>query len=420
MISVLRTVIGREYLQRVRTRSFVISTIALPLLMLALFVVPAFFGARSAMTERSLALVDRTEGVLGPRVEARLEAAGFRVEGVSPGSPEEEALEARLVDEELAGALFLDEGTLATGSATWRGASPPSTLRRVGMQQAVVQSALELRLAESEDGPALAALLTGGGVTIERLDPDDPDDQERVVGMVAGFAGAFLLYMVLLVYGSMVLRAVLEEKTGRIVEIVLSSMRPSQLMLGKIVGVGAVGLTQLAIWIGFGALVFGTGVPSMLPFLPEGGLPFEIREFLPGAHVFAFFALCFLAGYFLYASLFAAVGAMCSTDEEAQQLQFPVIMLVIIPIVFLMPVLENPTSAMATGLSLFPFFAPILMFARVAAGAAPLWEAALSVVLMAATLLGTAWVAGRIYRTGILMQGKRPTLPELWRWIRAG
>jgi ABC-2 type transport system permease protein len=419
MISVVRTVVAREYLQRVRTRSFVISTIALPILMMAVFVIPAVLGARGAATERSVALVDETR-TLEDGVRSRLEAAGFTVEVVEPGSAAVDALESRLENEELGGAIFLDQETLATGAARWRGASAPSTLRRVGIQQAVTQTALELRLMESDEGMALAALLSGGRLQVERLDPDDPDELERTTGMVAGFVGAFLLYMVLLIYGTMVLRAVLEEKTGRIVEIILSSMRPSQLMLGKIVGVGAVGLTQLGIWVLFGAILFGTGIPALLPFLPEGGLPFEISAFLPGAGVLAFFAVCFLVGYFLYASLFAAVGAMCSTEEEAQQLQFPVVMLVIIPIVFLMPILESPGAGWAVGVSLFPFFSPILMFARVAAGAAAPWEAGLSILLMLGTLVVTAWVAGRIYRTGILMQGKRPTLPELWRWVRYG
>lgn len=417
MMSVLRTVVAREYLERVRTRTFLLSTLGLPLLMLALFGISAVMGARGGGGEFSVALVDRT-GVLAEGLAPRLAAAGFQVEVVEPGS--EGDLEPRLAAGDLDGVLLLDDAALERGAARWRGGSTPSTLRRLGMQQALTQSALAVRLRDSEDGAALAALLAGGGLEIEPLDPDDPDDIQRDAGMVAGFAGGFLLYVVLLVYGSMVLRAVLEEKTGRIVEIILASMKPSQLMLGKIVGVGAVGLTQLAIWIGLGALVLGTGITSALPFLPEGGLDLDLAAYVPSAGVLLFFAVCFLVGYFLYASLFAAVGAMCSTEEEAQQLQFPVVMLVIIPIIFLMPMMENPESGWAVALSLFPFFSPILMFARVAAGAAPAWEAALSVILMLGALFVTAWVAGRIYRTGVLMQGKRPTLPELWRWIRTG
>ncbi|CAN5759912.1 ABC transporter permease [soil metagenome] len=422
MSSVVGAVISREYIQRVRTRTFLVGTIGLPLLMLALFVVSALMAGSGSGAERSLVLVDRT-GVLEAGVTARLAAAGFQVEPLEPGSGAEGELEARLVDESVGGALFLDDQTLEDGSARWRGASSPALLRRIGIQQAVSQAALEVRLMASEEGPALAALLSGGALQVEQVGADATDAaavDARATAMVAGFAGAFLLYGVLLIYGTMVLRAVLEEKTGRIAEIILSSMRPGELMLGKIVGVGAVGLTQLVAWIAFPAVLFGTGIISMLPFVPEGGLGFDLRAHLPGAEVFAFFGVCFLLGYFLYASLFAAVGAMCSTEEEAQQLQFPVVMLVVVPIVFLAPILDNPSTTWAMALSLFPFFSPILMFARVAAGAAPAWEAALSVVLMLGTLLGTAWVAGRIYRTGILMQGKRPTLPEVWRWVRYG
>jgi ABC-2 type transport system permease protein len=249
----------------------------------------------------------------------------------------------------------------------------------------------------------------------------EDDRVARMTGMGAGFVGAFLLYMVLIIYGSMVLRAVLEEKTGRIVEIIISSVRPWELMLGKVLGVGAVGLFQLVIWAAAGSLILTMGVPYLLAFLPiEAELLAQVRDVLPGVGVVAFFVVCFLLGYFLYASLFAAVGAMCSTEEEAQQLQFPVVMLVVFPIVLLMPTLENPDASWAQAASLFPFFAPILMFARVAASAAAMWEVGLSVVLMVGALWVTAWVAGRIYRVGILMQGKRPTVPELWRWIRQG
>jgi ABC-2 type transport system permease protein len=189
-------------------------------------------------------------------------------------------------------------------------------------------------------------------------------------------------------------------------------------MLGKVLGVGAVGLTQLSIWILSGAIFVGVGIPSAIALLPDPGFLDEVRESIPGPGVFAYFGIAFLLGYFIYASLFAAVGAMVSSEQEAQQVQIPVVMLIVIPIATIAPVMDDPTSPLALAASLFPFFSPILMFARVAAGATALWEPLLSIVLMAATLFGIAWVAGRIYRVGILMQGKRPTLPELWRWIR--
>lgn len=235
--------------------------------------------------------------------------------------------------------------------------------------------------------------------------------------MAIGFAGAMVLYMAIFIYGVQVMRAVLEEKTTRIVEVIISAMKPWQLMLGKILGVGAVGLTQLGIWFLSAALLLSFGLPYLVAARPEL-LEFESAlEYLPAAGGIALFLAFFVLGYFLFSSLFAAVGAMCSTDEEAQQTLMPVMMLVIIPIMFLAPVIEDPNGPLATWLSLFPFFSPILMFPRFMGGA-PLWQAGLSLVLVVLTILVVASVAGRIYRVGILMQGKRPTLPELVRWVR--
>jgi ABC-2 type transport system permease protein len=144
----------------------------------------------------------------------------------------------------------------------------------------------------------------------------------------------------------------------------------------------------------------------------------QLRSALPGLGLLALFVCFFLFGYFIYSALYAAVGAMCNSDEEAQQAQFPVVLLVIVPILFVIQVIRMPTSPLAVTLSMIPFFSPILMFARVSVGGAPIWQVGLSFVLMALTIVAVAWLAGRIYKVGILMAGKRPTLPELWRWIK--
>jgi ABC-2 type transport system permease protein len=414
MMRTVSIIIAREYFQRVRTKGFVISTIAIPVIMIALIVIPGAMGARSAMSDAEMGLVDRT-GVLAEGLEQRLGSGGLRVEVADSPEAEDRMME-RAESGELAGVLVVDAETLERGSATWIGEDPPSTLRRLTIQQAVSQEALTRRLGEGDD-PALVALLAGGSLQVERVGAEEAVE-DRLAGYAAGFVGAFFLYVVLLIYGGLVLRSVMEEKTGRIAEVILSSVRPWQLMLGKVVGVGAVGLTQLLIWVGVGALIIAFGVPAALPFLADAEVAAMIPDLLPGAGVLVFFLLSFLMGYFLYSSLFAAVGAMCSSEEEAQQLQLPVVMLVVIPFIFLFPVMDNPDGTFAVLMSLVPFFTPILMFGRVALGAAPLWEVLLSVVGMALAILLLAWVAGRIYRVGILMQGKRPTLPELWRWVR--
>jgi ABC-2 type transport system permease protein len=419
-LGVIGTVIAREYLQRVLTKSFIFSTLGTPILFMGIFGLSAYFGARSASSgDQTIAIVDRT-GVLAEPVAQAAGSGGFTLEIIAPGSDAEAALDDRLRDETLRAVLLLGPETLESGEGVLRATDPPSAIRRFALQQAVSQAAVAVRLGELEDGASLRAVMSGGGLRIEGLDGGEDESGSEIPGMVAGFLGAFLLYIVLLIYGAMLLRAVLEEKTGRIVEVILASMRPTQLMLGKILGVGAVGLTQVGIWFLLGALAVGAGIPFVVGMLPEALPDLDVMALLPSAAVLGFFAVCFLLGYFLYASMFAAVGSMVSTEEEAQQLQFPVIMLIIAPILFLMPTLEDPTASWAVWASLFPFFSPILMFARVAVGAAPLWQAALSVLLMAGTLVGVAFIAGRIYRTGILMQGKRPTLPEIWRWVRSG
>lgn len=413
------TIIAREYLQRVRTKTFIFSTLAVPVLILGLGALSGYLGTRSVDLERRLLVVDAT-GVLVPALEARLEAMGFRVTAAAPGELAPEELDRLLEEGQFTGALFLDEATLSRGRALWRGRDDPPALRGIALRQAVTQAALEVRLAEVDAEGVLAPLLEGITLQVERVG-DDPDRRvEELAGMLVAFVGAFFLYFVLVVYGTMVLRAVQEEKTGRIVEIIISSVRPWQLMLGKILGVGAVGLTQLGIWLGAGAAVALLAAPFVVSTVAALELPVEVADFLPAPGLVSFFVVCFLAGYFIFASLFAAVGAVCSTEEEAQQLQVPVVLLVLVPFFMLMPVLEDPDGVLAVPASLFPWFSPVLMFARVAVGSPPWWQVALSVVLMLAALLVTAWVAGRIYRTGILMQGKRPTLPEIWRWVREG
>jgi ABC-2 type transport system permease protein len=334
---------------------------------------------------------------------------------------------ARAEEGELSGILEVDSLTLEIGNARWTGEDEPSSLRKTNLRQAVSQAAVRVRMEEvlgdAEEVEDFQRLLEGGELEVVTLREESLDEFQRMAGHGAGFAGAMLLYVTLLTYGTMVMRATLEEKTGRIAEVVLSSMHPRELMLGKIFGVGAVGFTQLAIWIGAMILVASSALPTLLAILPpEVVIDTDVLEMLraavPAVGVALFFLLCFTFGFLTYASLFAAVGAMCSSDEEAQQLQFPLVMLVVVPMALISPVLRDPNSTFAVLTSLFPLFSPVLMFARVASGAAPAWQAALAIVLKGGALFLVATIAGRNYRVGILMQGKRPTLPEIVRWVR--
>jgi ABC-2 type transport system permease protein len=254
------------------------------------------------------------------------------------------------------------------------------------------------------------------GVTLLEEGPGGVGEGEPE--FTGAFVGALLLYMVIVIYAAAVMRATLEEKTGRIVEILISSVKPSDLMLGKILGVGSVGLTQVLVWVLFGIAAFVLGLPALVSARPELADPAFFARALPGPGLVVLFFAFFLGGYFLYAAVYAAIGGMCSSEEEAQHAQFPVVFLLVLPMMILLPVIEDPNSTLAVVTSLIPFFTPVIMYARMGAGGVPSWQLALGMVLLFSSVLVMARVAGKIYRVGILMQGKRPTLGELWRWTR--
>jgi len=408
-------VIRREYIYRVRNRWFIVGTLALPAAILGVIALSAMSEARRSNRDRVLPIIDHS-GVLYDLVAGRLPSS-FEPERVAttPEALEEVAERAR--ERTISGYLVLDAETLTSGKATFHGDHAPRTLTRIRMQQAVVRSALQVRLSATDSGAQVEDLLSGGEIDFESVSDEAPEEGAREIGMAVGFAGAMVLYMVILIYGMMVMRSVLEEKTSRVVEVIISSVRPWELMLGKILGVGAVALTQVGIWALAVTLLLTVGLPYLIAFRPELANASELLQYLPAVGGLVIFVAFFILGYLLFSSLYAAVAAMCSTEEEAQQTQFPVTLLVMIPIFFMSSIMEDPNSTLSTVLSLVPFFSPIVMLPRYLGGA-PLWQVGLSMVFMVITIGGVAWVAGRIYRVGILMQGKRPTLPELWRWVK--
>jgi ABC-2 type transport system permease protein len=209
-------------------------------------------------------------------------------------------------------------------------------------------------------------------------------------------------------YGYQVMRGVIEEKSNRIVEIIIASVRPTELMLGKIVGIGLVGLTQYLAWslIATNLTVFASfaGGAEMMPKIPIS--------------LIGYFILFFVFGYFLYASIYTAIAAPFNTDQEAQQLAMIPMAMIISGVAIYPAVMNNPSGGIAVFFSLLPFTAPLMMFLRTAMGQVPAWQIALSVALIAGATVVIAWFAGRIYRVGILMYGKKPTVPEIWRWAR--
>jgi len=223
------------------------------------------------------------------------------------------------------------------------------------------------------------------------------------------FILVFILYMTLIMYGSAIMRNIVQEKTSRIIEILLSGSNPFQLMSGKILGQGAVGLTQYVIWAVFGlALIFFGG-----SVMPVSGKYFH---FAPATLIY--FVLFFVLGYLIYSVLYAAIGAMTNSDQEAQQLSFPVVFLLIIPLLMNGYLVKNPDSTVSVVMSLIPFFSPIIMFARINLASPPFIEIAASIIILLLTIVLLIWFVAKIFRVGILMYGKRPTLPEIIKWLR--
>jgi ABC-2 type transport system permease protein len=242
----------------------------------------------------------------------------------------------------------------------------------------------------------------------------------EVIGYIAGL----LIYMILLIYGSQVMMGVMEEKTNRIAEVLVSSVRPFQMMMGKIVGIGAVALTQFLLWIGFVFLIYNITKASGNDLGAASAMVGTMQEVITGINmplILFCFGFYFLGGFFFYASLYAAIGSAVNEDlREAQSLSFPVTMLVIISIALMTTATANPTGPIAVWGSLIPFSSPIVMMARLpygVPGTVPWWQLGLSMLLLVLGFIGTVWFAAKIYRTGILMYGKKPSWGEMLKWV---
>jgi len=242
------------------------------------------------------------------------------------------------------------------------------------------------------------------------------------IAMVTGYLAGFLIYIFVFAYGTLVMRGVMEEKTSRIVEVIISSVKPFQLLFGKIIGIGLVGLTQIVIWIVLGGLLISGMSLLAGEKLPEQASPDKLTMILQLAGnmniPLILFSLIFyfIGGFLLYASLMGAIGSAVDSDEDAQQLMLPVTMPLIFSIIILIAVAKNPEGSIAFWASMIPLTSPVTMMVRVPYGV-PAWELLLSMSILITSILGTIWMAGKIYRTGILMYGKKVTLKEIVRWL---
>ena len=418
-------VVKREYLTRVRTKGFIITTIALPLLAMGVLLVPLLIVRRQADETAKIAILDEAGGlaaVIAQSLDRKLPSGkpAFQVTRTveTPGPEEKEKVRqewrAEVSRGELDAFLVVPKDVLAGKAATLHTRSLGEISLAASLRRAVGNAAIARRLKDQgirieNPGDLFRAVeVTPVKVTKE----GDVEEKGQTFAVAMGMA--MVLYTTLLVYGLATLRSVLEEKTTRIVEVLVSSLRPFQLLAGKLLGVAAVGFTQYVIWTVSGGLLATYGASAIAAFSTQGS-PDKIH--IP-ISLLVSSVIYYVAGYFLFASLYAAAGAMVSSDEEAQQVQMPMTLIVVLSFLLFPFIMRNPNSTISVVLSLIPFFSPILMILRIAIQTPPFWQIALSIVLMALTTFGVLHVSAKIYRVGILMYGKRPSVVELLRWLR--
>jgi ABC-2 type transport system permease protein len=417
-------VLRREFLERVRSKAFVIGTFLFPVFIIAIYALPVLMGGSKSVTR--LVVVDEapagvaqttTRALQAPRADGA--ASGYTVEVVRQPLEQVRAdLTRRVAAKELDGYLYLPPDVVTKGAVQYR-ARNVANLDAVGdMRRAASLGVQEARLrATGLQSQDLAALLKPVQVSTARITSSGEEGGSAMSAFLLAYAAALLSYMMILMYGMNVMRSVLEEKTNRIAEVIVSSMRASHLMMGKIIGVASVALLQVGIW----TVLVSFGTAQLGARAPQGGTMQKALDSLkvnPGAGlaVLAFFVL----GFFLYASMFAALGAAVNSEQEAQQSQTWVMLPLIVPLVFLMKIAGDPLGQTATVLGMIPFTAPVTNAMRLGTGAEiPPVQLFGSLALLAATTVFMAWAAGKIYRVGILSTGKKPTLRELGRWLRA-
>ncbi len=429
----VRAVIRREFMQRVTSKWFLLSTLGLPVLIVGLMALAGFLAVRGASDTggtKALGVIDASGRLADLVVEELLKDSVLATRARDLEGATEAVARTRLPQTAFDYLLLLPEGLVASDAPAGSASAGDETGVKLLARDAV-PAATERTIRDALRRALLRARLRDAG--IEGLDPEvllrtnrldvvnvtqSGGARSQEAFQAISFVIAFFFYMILLIYGQMIIRSIIEEKSSDIVEVMVSSLRPWELMLGKIVGVGAVGLTQMVIWgvIISAAALFG--LTSGASALAEAGIDLSALA-VPWVTV-ALVLLFLVLGYLLYAGMFAGTGATISNESDAQQAALPVTMLIIVPFIAVQGIIQSPNAGWAVVMSLIPFFSPLVMTPRLFITSVPAWQIATSLVLLAGCVLGAAWVAGRIYRVGILMKGQRANLPEVVRWIRHG
>ncbi len=420
-------VFKREYMERVRTGWFIAATIFGPVLISCVLFLPAYFsrGASAvAVNVPPVLVIDGTSTGIGAAIATDLSGGisgspdRVRLTTVLPDSMADAEAQATrsVIARELQGYLAVVPNASGVPSVRYAGRDAASILDMERLRVLALRHVVADRMSKAGVEPELAMRIaqTQMRFTTERISGQGRGGSGGL-SLVFSISVGMLLYLTILMYGQNVLRGVLDEKQTRVAEMVVAGMSPELLLGGKVFGIGAVGLTQVLIWSSTSVLMLRFR-GAFLTLLGAEARPLQLPPIALSTGVLLL--VFFLFGFLLYAALFASVGAMVSSEQEAQQAQIPVVMLLVVSIMFLQPVLASPDSPLAVTLSYIPFSAPVVMPLRMSAVSVPWWEIALSLIALISAGYLALFVAARIYRTGVLLTGKRPSLREVARWVR--
>lgn len=428
------TIIQHEYTSRVKSKSFLLSTLLAPLGILLVIAVPVIMTLLSMEdTSKKISVIDYSENIGKILVNTDTSMYSYATEN-------EDILRKKVLDGEIDGYLVIPENILSEGEVsvyTKSGSNLGFTNTLKDNLNGIIKNK---RLVQANVNPEVIDFVQKSvKIETQKITKEGTEKDMSSVFAGVGYFLGFVIYILMFIYGAQVMRGVIEEKANRIVEVIASSAKPFQIMMGKVLGIGLVGLTQVLAWIALSAiLLYAAG--QIIPMFTddpqamaetmqssamagqESTMPdlgplsdFQIPS-IPFGLILAF-VFYFLSGYFIYSTLFAAVGSAVDQEQDAAQLQAPITIPIIIPILVIFPVMNNPDVTWSVILSLIPFFSPILMIVRVAATDVPYWQGALSILLQFLTFFGALWIASKIYRVGILKYGKKPTFKDLFKWI---
>lgn len=416
-------ILKREYLIRVKNKWFLIGTLFVPIFIILMVILPTVFMVTGSVGERTLAVVDET-GKLFSLLKVYADGTYKDDQGrplykwleLSPEESNKQKLSQQVLEGKLDAFLIFPSTIFEKNQFELYAKNIGNFQFNESINAMVSAVVTQIRILETGLDPHKVQTLTQRvRAKTFKVVKEGPKEESGELVFILMYILVFTIYMVLIFYGMFVIRGVVEDKSSRVMELLLSSATPDQILTGKILGIGAMGLTQIGIWALSAFFLTTYGALMVKPFVSQAQLPALPSLSLESAFAFVIF---FILGYFFYSTLYAALGSLGDNESDIQHLQWPVISPIILSLFLVFALMKNPEGPLAIVLSLIPFFTPILMVMRVVMNAASLFQVILAIVLMILSTVGMMWFSARIFRIGILMYGKRATLPEVMKWIK--